>query len=525
VSDQPADERDPRLAILSCLLAAAVYTWLAWPTWDTVVDDAYISARYAEQLAAGNGVVYNAGQPAVEGVTNLAWTFLLAFGRLLGLPMLGMMTTLGWLFTVLAIVGAALVARALSGTNDVRITTGSWLLALSPHVAVAGTNGLESTMMGAVSLGATWAHLTLTGRGRWVAGALAALLVWTRPEGIAVVLALVAHDLWTHRQNLREALPFTLTALGAQLLLTVWRLWTYGAWLPNTFAAKSSFPLHTTLTVNGAYLEPEIPTLAAFGCALIIASVSPPHTLKKALVACIAAGLAAIPFTVNMWMPGLRLFFPAMSVIAALIAVPVARARPGLGWAAMLALTGAMAAFIQTDGARVAHYDWRHTVAPRNATQLAAEHLAAHAPPGAWLATRDAGVFAYYVGTNVNVAELHQRALTLPHPNGDNADLRSNTPLNPEFFAATVRRDNTPEFIYSGDKLVYNRVTEPYVYLGRVKQHYHRYYDVYARADLNVPPLPEEVVENFNGPRQMPKPKAVGEREPREAEGEPADQD
>src|SRR5262245_41845498 len=42
-----------------------------------VVDDAYISFRYAKNLADGQGFVFNAGSP-VEGVTNLLWTLVLA---------------------------------------------------------------------------------------------------------------------------------------------------------------------------------------------------------------------------------------------------------------------------------------------------------------------------------------------------------------------------------------------------------------------------------------------------------------
>lgn len=520
MTDQPTESTSPLPAVLSCLLAVAVFSWLTQSAWDTVVDDAYISARYAEHFSRGDGLVYNAGLPPVEGITNLAWTVLLGIGRSFGVPALTLMTTLGWLFGALTVVFAALLSRTLAQSNDLRITVSSWLIALSPHFVVTATNGLESSMMACAVVAATWAHLTLTGQGRWLAGAFTGALILTRPEGIAVALALIAHDHWQHRANQREALPHTAVALGTQLLLTIWRLFTYGAWLPNTFAAKSSFPLHTTFEVNGPYLTPEIGVFTAAGVSMVAIGVSRPHTLNKALVACLVLGLTFIPFTVNMWMPGLRLFMPAFSLLACLLALLVSRAGVLTGWPIALALVGSMGMYNVTDTERVQHYDWRHTVAPRNATQIAAEHLAAHAPPHAWLATRDAGVFAYYVGPDVHVAELHQRALTLPHPGGANTDIRANCPINPDFFAATIRRDNTPEFIYGGDKLVFKGMTEPYVYLGRIKQHYHRYYDVYARAALNVPPFPPGVVENFNGP----KPRTLDELQAPEEQALPDDE-
>ena len=51
------------------LWRAAVLAWLC--------DDSFISIRYAENLADGLGLVYNAGE-RVEGYTNLLWTLLLA---------------------------------------------------------------------------------------------------------------------------------------------------------------------------------------------------------------------------------------------------------------------------------------------------------------------------------------------------------------------------------------------------------------------------------------------------------------
>ena len=56
----------------------------AWSSIETVVDDAFISGRYAAHGAAGHGWVYNAGQPAVEGFSNALWTFWLGATLWLG---------------------------------------------------------------------------------------------------------------------------------------------------------------------------------------------------------------------------------------------------------------------------------------------------------------------------------------------------------------------------------------------------------------------------------------------------------
>ncbi|RME21481.1 MAG: hypothetical protein D6798_18055, partial [Deltaproteobacteria bacterium] len=67
--------------VLVGLLAFAVHDWTLQP-W--TLDDAYITFRYADNLVAGHGIVFNPGE-RVEGYTNFLWLLLLAVGRSLGL--------------------------------------------------------------------------------------------------------------------------------------------------------------------------------------------------------------------------------------------------------------------------------------------------------------------------------------------------------------------------------------------------------------------------------------------------------
>ena len=47
--------------------------WRRIGSW--VIDDAFIIFRYADNFAAGDGLVYNRGE-AVEGYTSFTWTLL-----------------------------------------------------------------------------------------------------------------------------------------------------------------------------------------------------------------------------------------------------------------------------------------------------------------------------------------------------------------------------------------------------------------------------------------------------------------
>lgn len=486
------------------LVASAVLTWRASLTWSSLVDDAYISARYAEQLALGHGLVYNAGQPPVEGYTNLSWTVLLAVGRMAGLPIVDLMIDLGWVFTLVALAAAIALTRALTGRSDLRVGLPALLLALSPHMAVTATNGLESSLFLALVLGSLAAHLGIQGSRRVWLAPLLGLLVLTRPEGLVVAAAIVAHDLWTQRRSPAGAAPSLVGAFGTFLLLEVWRHHTYGAWLPNTWYAKTSFPITETFTRNKSYLGPESAILYTTLAAFVLGALTPPYSSKKLLVIAATATLGLIPLTVQEWMPGLRLYLPWMTLTAVCVAAFLATLPRAAGLVLGGLLCVGMAAYDASAGDRVRAYDLRNTVLPHNGTQRAMEALSSQLKPGAWMATRDAGVAAYYIGMHVNVAELHDRALTQPHPGGADTDTLALTPVNPELFVSTLRTADQADFVYPNDRRIFKRLSEPYTYLGRVNQHYRRHYDVYVRSDLGVSALPDDDVVSHAGPLPAP---------------------
>jgi hypothetical protein len=175
-------------------------------------DDAYISFRYAQNLARGLGFVYNPGE-LVEGYTNFLWTLLFVPTELAGVDPGPVSTAYGYILSVVLLVTAWRM-----GGRDWRPAA---LVACFPGLALEAVQGLE-TMLYAVLVA-----LALEGRkGWWAFAGLAAL---TRPEGYAVF-----GILWLFR---REKWP-----LAGFLAMTVphvaFRLAYYGELLPNTFHAK-----------------------------------------------------------------------------------------------------------------------------------------------------------------------------------------------------------------------------------------------------------------------------------------------
>ena len=232
------------LGTLALLLAhAAVYRFLC--------DDAFISFRYARNLAHGYGLVFNPGHERVEGYTNFLWVLVLAAGDRLGLVPERLAPALSVLLTIVL---WGLVARA--SFRWVPTTPVRWIalvplvwLGATRSIAVWSTSGLETRAFEVLIIAGVFrliddVSVRIVGdapRAPWAA-VLLALAEWTRPDGLLIAAAAFgtagAILALRKRLSLRDAIvsAATFSALvGAQF---AFRLAYYGVWFPNTYYAK-----------------------------------------------------------------------------------------------------------------------------------------------------------------------------------------------------------------------------------------------------------------------------------------------
>ena len=212
-------------------------------------DDAFISFRYARNLVEGHGLVFNPGDPPVEGYTNLLWVLLLALGNALGVD-----SEIG--APVLSLVAsAALLARVAAFAERERLPGEPWplclaaplLLAATRSFAVWSTSGLETRLFELLVVCAVLELRAEVGaaapRARSalpLSSLLFAAACWTRPDGILIAgcCYAVALALGSGRERRREtslSLQLWLAGVGLQL---GFRLLYYGDFVPNTFHAK-----------------------------------------------------------------------------------------------------------------------------------------------------------------------------------------------------------------------------------------------------------------------------------------------
>lgn len=246
-SVRPALRAAP-LPVAALVLASAAV--LGWALRDLTFDDPFITYRYARNLAAGVGPVYNPGEPVLATTAPL-FAALLALLARLGLDVPAAARWLG----VLAIAGGALVLLAWGERAGQRWPgrAAALVYVLCPLLWL--TLGFEAPLL--LLLGSA-AAFALDERRPALAGLLAGLATGLRGDGAVLAVALGVAALLARRNVWRFGLAYLAIAAPFAALLAL----LYGSPVPATLAAKSAqarlgltgFYADTTFLEGGALL-------------------------------------------------------------------------------------------------------------------------------------------------------------------------------------------------------------------------------------------------------------------------------
>lgn len=244
-------------------------------------DDAMISMRYAQNLAQGEGLVWNPGE-RVEGYTNLLWVLFMALVHLLPIPAPYMSLPIqisGALFYLVSLVILKKIAYSLS-QNSGTVLPGVVMLAavfisgFYIQINVWNLLGMETSAAILVTNLAVWMairYLQTPPENRRLPVKLYLLLglsTLLRLDmlviGLAIVSFLAAADGWDHwqKEGSRPALQHAGKHLAAGLGIvavfllaqTAWRWWYYGELLPNTYYLKITGAPKALLIKRGLYV-------------------------------------------------------------------------------------------------------------------------------------------------------------------------------------------------------------------------------------------------------------------------------
>jgi hypothetical protein len=195
-----------------------------------IYDDAFITFRYAQNLAHGAGLVFNPGAAwePVLGTTTPGFAVLLAFFAKLGLAP----DRAARAFGIACDVASAWLLCRLLDRRVVAASIAVALFAAAPEIARIAVGGMEMPLLVLLALTATSA----IGGGRFaLSGMLAALACTVRPEAVLFAGALAAFHVRSLRQLARFAAPLVVVgALYAGALTYV-----YGSPIPQSVRAKA----------------------------------------------------------------------------------------------------------------------------------------------------------------------------------------------------------------------------------------------------------------------------------------------
>lgn len=232
-------------SLLALALCAAIVALGTHPAW--TLDDAYITLRYARNLAEHGQLTWNPGEPAVEGYTGVVLPLVEAAAMSLGLRALTVARWLG--IAALLASGPAVYATARSlGVRGWLAGLTALALLLAPMLHLHALGGLETTIfVGAVSLSLALFARALRPQGRFRDASLCLALLLAalvRPEGVALAAACLSVLGWMRvRTGSRAAVEFVSQVTGLLVIPGVaylaWRHGTYDQWMPNSFHAKA----------------------------------------------------------------------------------------------------------------------------------------------------------------------------------------------------------------------------------------------------------------------------------------------
>lgn len=314
-------------ALLARALPAALISLVAIAAFVSIgpaLDDAYIVYRYVERFVGGQGLTFNDNE-YVEGFTSLVWTLLVSLATwITGLKVHVVSVVLNYITIVLTAVATSRLLRVLNVPSGMRIVAVALMATSALYFRVVYI-GLEFGLYSFLLVCFFWALFSAppdssqpSTRSSIIAGGLAGALAGTRPESVILAPLVGAVMLAFGRGRARIRSVAYLCAAWAVVTgaILLWRVVTYGEWLPNSVIAKAIDPhaLGSSWTVLqrgvgyviDAYTQS--PGIAMMLLAAMAGIVWAPARRLELMLLCVpmVVGHAAVVQNGGDWMPYFR---------------------------------------------------------------------------------------------------------------------------------------------------------------------------------------------------------------------------
>lgn len=241
------------------LLFAACVGWFLWNVsvyWEAVIDDAYISFRFAENFANGHGFVFNVGGERVEGYSNFTWVVMCALPIRLGWDVVFFAKVLGLLCAAATLGVAWAFSLRLRGRDDVWNLLAPAFLAVNASFAHWAVMGLETplyTLLIVLTYHRFFREMTEPHR-RLVSPWLATFAAMTRIDALLFLSPLAVFGALRALRfgvSFRRVFLWGIIAALSYGTYFGWRLLYFHELLPNTYYAKQCLVEIETNRVQG----------------------------------------------------------------------------------------------------------------------------------------------------------------------------------------------------------------------------------------------------------------------------------
>lgn len=230
-NDMPQSRWPPKPLCLAPLFIALTTIGIRASIGPQIIDDAYITFRYARNIAEGAGFVYNVGE-RVLGTTTPLWSLALAFLYSLGLRDLPhFAVALGAILDGLS--STLIFWVCFRGLNSaIWATLASVLFAISAGAITYTNGGMETPLFVFLVLAACAAEIADRPH---ISGGAAGLATIARPEGLIIVVLIAAAE----SGNAKRLMHFGLAVAATLMPWLVFAILYFGTFVPHSVAAKA----------------------------------------------------------------------------------------------------------------------------------------------------------------------------------------------------------------------------------------------------------------------------------------------
>jgi arabinofuranosyltransferase len=491
-------DNNRRLILILASVFSLCFVLGSYKLSDFVLDDAFITFRYSQNLASGHGIRWNLDEGPLEGFTSFSWMLLNAAAIKAGFDPL--------LFSQLLSVASALLAIWLIGArpraHPLAASIGMAGLALSPAFALITVSGMETAFCALLVLLFSLCSLSLednfTRNTIWLF-LLALVCFLSRYDLVAFFVPVIICHLAMQlaRRQWRELGTFSSLAVVSLALASsylVWKSIYYGDLFPTSFYVKlRGFCLPGLEYVLGFMAQAAFPYLII---SLLLLSVTPYEYMRHVLP--VGAGLACFssffllvePIQGFLW----RFLMPIYPLLLLLFVVLASHADPFSLFARGRPLAILAAALLLAYPLHTLQETWS-TKRGRNSTDRVAVGRALAGLQGS-LFTSESGALPYFSGwkaadvKGLNVSTIARNGLSYNYLTAFKPDLI--------MLVAPLGRfpGRFPDPKWKRDLIVGQYIMkEGYVPVAAVKKGGARCHIYFVR---NASPLSREIVDRLN---------------------------